>query len=148
MNGIARWFDAHKPVASRRTQLMCAALMWSIVGALMLTCGAWWALGAAGASALIVIPIAVAIGLLKARFVLRGSAHRIIRRILRHGDGKCLGGFLSWRFWIVVALMASTGRLLRMTAIPLSVVGALYTVVGVALVSASRSLWRAWMAIA
>lgn len=147
MNRIASWLEAHKPGASRRTHLMCAALMWSIVGAALLFFGAWWTLRSANAVAPLLLLIAAVIGLVKARLVLRRSADRISRRILSRGDGNCVGGFLSWRVWILVALMATTGRLLRMTPIPLPVVGVVYASVGVALVSASRSIWRIWMAV-
>ena len=146
--GINGWLEAHKPAASRRTHLMCAAMMWSIVGATLLVFGASWTLGSASAFSPVLLLMAAVIGVVKARLILRRSAHRISRRILHRGDGKCLGGFLSWRLWILVALMASTGRSLRMTLIPVSVVGVVYTSIGVALVAASRSIWRIRMAVA
>jgi len=91
-----------------------------------------------------VIALAVVVGALKARYILARSAHQIIDRILLRGDGHCFGGFLSWRTWGLVVVMAGTGRLLRAVLLPQLLVGTLYTAIGTALVLASWDLWRAW----
>lgn len=143
MNG---WFETHKPAASSRAHLMCAAMLWSITGTTLMIVGAWWTLRSVPTVAPFLLLLAAAIGVIKARLVLMRSADRIGNRILRRGDGKCLGGFLSWRLWILVALMATAGRLIRASSVPAYLVGVVYASVGIALVSASRSLWRFWMA--
>jgi len=142
MTGSIGWFDAHKPAASRGAHLLCAAMMWSIVGTALLGFGVYWTLGSAGVYSPWLLLAAAIVGLVKARLVLRRSADRIARRILHRGDGHCLGGFLSWRLWLLVAVMATAGRMLRMTSIPRWVIGVVYASVGVALLAGSRSIWR------
>lgn len=89
---------------------------------------------------------AVVLGLLKARFVLRRAARRTIQHITSRGDGRCLGGFLSWKTWLLVIAMIALGRLLRseLVPIPLAWIGLLYAAVGVAMIAGSIPLWIAW----
>jgi hypothetical protein len=124
---------------------MCAALMWVIVGGVLLAVGAKWTLQSGVAFAPLLLMAAAATGVVKAQLILRHTAHQIGSRILTRGDGKCLGGFLSWRFWMLVAVMAASGRVLRTMPIPIAIVGFVYTAVGVALISGSRITWRSWM---
>jgi hypothetical protein len=83
-------------------------------------------------------------GALKARFVLKRAAERIVRRIQARGDGRCLGGFVSVRSWLLVAGMMGAGYLLRHGLLPHNVVGLIYVAVGTALLLASAVIWRAW----
>ena len=139
---LARWLKTYKPAASRRSQLLCAALMWGIVGVALSTCGVWWSIQTEGLYAPLILTGALVAGLFKSIVVLKPSADRIGKRIMERGDGACLGGFLSWRLWVLVVLMSSTGSWLRSTGVPRSVLGFVYTAVGVALLTASWNLWR------
>ncbi len=133
-----------KPAARARTQLLLAALLWSLVGAGLATtggrwvlgAGAWWpaALGAAG----------VALGLAKGRLALEAAARRIAKRIARRGDGTCLGGFLSWKTWLLILTMMGLGATLRHSDLPRAVLGVAYVAIGVGLLWGSRLLWTAW----
>jgi len=83
------------------------------------------------------------LGMLKARYVLARSASKASRRIESRGDGKCLGGFFSARSWLLVALMAGSGRLLR-AFVARGIVGLVYLAVGVALMASSLVFWKAY----
>ena len=113
--------------------------MWTAVGSALAAFGAYWLLPD---RAWLLLP-AVALGLLKARFILRRAADATSGRIRERGDGRCIGGFLSVRSWLFVILMAVMGRLLRSAPIPRAVVGFLYVAVGVALLVACGRLWGA-----
>jgi len=136
------WVRAHKPAASSSWHLLLAAVMWSAVGTFLVSLGVRWLMHADAAVAWPVI--AVAAGALKARFVLRRSARRIIDRIRERGDGRCLGGFLSPKSWLLVFFMMASGRLLRSSPLPLSVLGAIYLMIGSALFLSSLYFWSAW----
>ena len=138
------WLEVHKPSGSARLHLLLAALMWSVVGAVLLVFGVLWVLGGQGRLALPLVAGAVALGLLKARFALDRAARRTVGRIRARGDGKCIGGFLSLRTWGLVLVMAGAGRLLRGGIVATVVVGFVYAAVGTALVMAARCLWQAW----
>jgi hypothetical protein len=136
------WLDAHKPAASRRTHLLLASCMWSVVGLLLLFFGARWLLAHRWGIAL--LPAAVLAGALKSRFVLDRTARRIGDRVLSRGDGRCIGGFLSVRSWTLVAAMMIAGRLLRGSPVSRTLVGLLYSAIGTALLLSSRHVWRRW----
>ncbi len=138
------WLQTHKPAASRRTHLLLAALLWSVVGTVLLGVGIWWSAPQSGGP--ILLPIAVLVGVLKGRFALGRAARRTIARIEARGDGRCIGGFFSVWTWMMIAAMSCTGQLLRTGSVPRIVVGLVYTAVGTALVLACRHLWHAWHA--
>ena len=138
--------DTLKPAASIRPHLLLAATMWSLVGLGLCVLGVRWTLSAAPGEVAWLLTAAAVAGILKARFVLDKAAGRIDSRIRARGDGRCLGGFLSLRSWLLVLFMAAGGRLLRGGVLPLSIIGPIYTAVGIALAVASRVLWRAYLA--
>jgi hypothetical protein len=142
-------FERWKPRAAGRTQLLLAGALWTVVGALLLFFGARWTLAAFdGRGGPLAIGLAIGVGLLKGRFLLDRTARRITDRIAARGDGRCIGGFLSWRSWLLVALMSGAGRLLRGGLLPHAVVGPLYTAIGAALLFSSRTAWQRWRATA
>ncbi|MHC4473940.1 MAG: hypothetical protein ACYTDY_10350 [Planctomycetota bacterium] len=112
-------------------------------GTLAVFGGIWLATGDTAGSPWLLVPAAI-LGLVKARFLLRPAADRVIERIRQRGDGRCAGGFLSPRTWLFVLLMAAAGRLLRSTPVPRAVIGFVYLAVGVALPIASVRIWGAW----
>ena len=82
-------------------------------------------------------------GSLKGRFVLRRLAERNAARVIRRGDGHCLGGFLSVKTWLLVAVMMASGILLRRSGVPHPILGVLYAAIGTALMAGSVPLWKA-----
>ncbi len=135
---LARW----KPAAPVWVHVLVAASLWTAVGTLLGVLGVTWALGAAAPGAAWILAGALAVGLAKGLFVLRRTAQKNLERILERGDGRCLGGFLSWRSWLLVGVMMVTGRLLRGGLLPRPTVGFVYAAVGMALLAGSSALWR------
>jgi len=136
--------DDFKPAASARTQLLLAALLWTVVGALLLFFGVRWALAADIPYTAIILLLAIIAGALKAEYVLAQAAQRAIERICARGDGRCIGGFLSTRTWLLVLLMMGLGYALRHGLATRAVVGVLYVAIGTALLLAARRFWTAW----
>ncbi len=136
------WLETYKPVASGRTHLLLAAALWSAVGTPLLVFGAVWAVSAH--LGVWLLPIAIGIGILKARFVLSRVAASMIDRIRTRGDDRCLGGFISVWSWFLVVAMMTAGRLLRGSPLPRMVIGLIYVAIGAALLLASRHIWKAW----
>ncbi len=123
------WFHTYKPAASAKWHLLLAAAMWNAVGAFLANLGIRWLTEAD--AALTWPAVAIVVGAIKARFVLRRSARRIIDRIRERGDGRCLGGFLSPKSWLLVLIMMTAGRWLRSGPLPLVASDALSIVVGI-----------------
>ena len=141
---MSEWQEAYKPAGSARLHVLLAAAMWTVVGGLLLFFGVRWVLPAETRYVPLWLALAVVGGCLKARFVLRRSAQSTIARIRSRGDGRCIGGFLSWRSWMLVALMAVGGRVLRQGLLPNAIVGLIYVLIGTALLLAAGQLWNAW----
>ncbi len=140
------WVERYKPAAAVRAHLVLAGLMWTVVGAALVGFGGRWLWQLPTPLAPWLAMLAVAIGIFKSRFVLDRAARRMVDRILEHGDGRCLGGFLSLRSWALVVVMAGGGRLLRGSHLARGLLGFLYLAVGTALLLSSRVAWRAWRA--
>jgi hypothetical protein len=133
-----------KPAAPARVHLLAAAALWTVVGVLLGAFGTRWLVTGAGRQAAWLLPLAAGLGVLKAVLVLRRTAARAAERIRQRGDGRCIGGFLSWRSWAFVLAMMVLGSTLRGGLLPRPVVGCVYVAVGVALFLGSVPLWKAW----
>jgi hypothetical protein len=137
--------DPYKPAAPAALHVLLAALTWTVVGCLLAFYGARWLSVGGNLTTCALAGIAAVGGLLKARYVLVPAAGRIVARIRERGDGRCIGGFLSWKTWCLVVVMALAGRFLRGGLLPEALVGFLYVAVGIALLRASFRLWRSWL---
>ena len=60
-----------------------------------------------------------------------------LARILPMEGKRCLFSFMSWKSYLVVALMASMGMLLRHSPIPKHLLSVVYLAIGLALVLSS-----------
>lgn len=129
-----------KPGARVRTHLKAAALIWSLVGVMLMVRGG---LFLHTAHALPLLAVAVVIGTLKSRFMLDRAARKNRDRILAKQDGDCIGGVYSARMWGLVAAMIFLGILLRTSGLPWGLVGTIYVAIGWALLLSSRIVWQA-----
>ena len=141
---FSAWFNAYKPAAMARSHAFLAASMWTVVGTVLTLVGVRWVISSSLPHAWLFVLVAVVAGVLKSRFVLERSAGRAMERIRGRGDGRCVGGFFSFRTWLFVVAMACLGRILRGGLLPPYLVGLLYIAVGIALVLACRKLWAGW----
>ena len=141
---MTSWLETYKPSASSRVQLWLAAAMWSFVGMGLFSVGGYWLLTPAEVKGWIIMLVAVVLGTGKSSLVLDRSADGIVDRIKLRGEGRCVGGFLSPRIWILVLGMMLLGRLLRTIGLPRPLLGLIYAAVGTGLLFSSRIIWRAW----
>ena len=130
--------------ASRRTHVMVAAMIWTIVGLGLLGFGLKWLIQSETSWLPLLVFGLLAIGFAKGFFVLRKTARRTIVRIMNRGDNRCLGGVFSWSTWVLVILMMVGGRLLRGSGLPLEILGCIYAGIGVALLVGSSVSWAAF----
>ncbi len=138
------WRERFKPAASMRTQVLLAAVLWTLAGSGLSIAGSAWTLAAVhGATVALVFLFALAVGWAKGNFVLSRTARRTLSRIEERGDGRCLGGFLSWGSWALVVVMILLGRTLRHSGLPAVVLGPLYVAIGIALLTGSTTFWQA-----
>lgn len=132
------------PLASRRTRLLLAALVWSGVGTGLLAAGLHWLLAASPRFASAGLASALAVGVAKGRLVLARRAEANARRIEGTPEHGAVLGFFAPSAWGLAAGMMAAGALLRRSALPRPWLGILYAAIGVALLSASVPAWRHW----
>ncbi len=130
-----------KPSAPARVHMILAGLLWSVVGTLLASFGAVWVWSSRLPHAVLWSIVAIGIGLIKSWLVLDRAAGRIVQRIEDRGDGRCVGGFLSVGTWLLIVLMAGSGRALRAWVLPPGIAGLLYLGIGIALAASSRVIW-------
>ncbi len=133
-----------KPGVSRQVRLFLAAAAWTAVGLGLMIAGTRWTLWSDSSLHPVLLVAAAAVGLTKAFIILKHTANRVIGRIQASGDDRCIGGFFSWRTWILVAIMIAAGTLLRRSHVSRGVVGLVDVAIGIALLAASTLPWRAW----
>jgi len=130
-----------KPGVARKVHVFSAALLWTLIGGLLLyrgvgylvQGGAFWP----GLPALVV-------GTLKSYFILDKSARSGLHRISNFSDNTCIGAVYSWKTWLVVLLMMAFGILVRNTSLPALLKGAVCIAIGWSLLYSSRLAWKKW----
>ena len=120
-----------------------AAGLWTAVGLGLSTLGFIWCFASRIPWPFVLAALGIVAGSLKGRFVLRRLAEKNAARVIRRGDGQCLGGFLSVKTWLLVAVMMTSGILLRRSGVPHPILGVLYSAIGTALLAGSIPLWKA-----
>ena len=138
---MTRWFMNLKPGVSPRTHLLCAALLWTIIGLFLIQRGIGYLMKD---QQLLLIFAAILLGWLKSRYVLDRSAERGVERIRHFADNTCIGAVYSWKTWMLVIAMMVLGLLVRNSTIPAYIVGVVCVTIGWALIRSSRFSWKAW----
>lgn len=132
-----------KPGASITSHLLLAALLWSIIGLLLIAFGCRFLFIT---SSYILLAIALVIGTAKSFLILDRVARMNSQRILQFSYNTCIGGVYSYKTWGLVIGMMLAGRLLRASSLPREIIGALYVAIGWGLFFSSRIVWQEWRA--
>ena len=147
----SRW-DRFTPRAGVRLQLVSAAALWLVGTSFLLLRGVLF-IEQPGPNAhfsYAIVPIAllaIALGAIKARYILLRYADKAVARIYRRGRA-CYFGFFAPTSWLFVAVMMGGGLWLRHSALVDYAWGrvalsTLYLAVGTGLALADRIFWRA-----
>jgi hypothetical protein len=146
------WWDRFTPRAGVRVQMFSAAVLWLVAVCFLIVRGVLFIEAPSSTShfSYWIVPIAlvaVAIGIIKARFILVRYANKAVARIRRRGHA-CYFGFFAPTSWLFVLVMMGGGMLLRQSALVDHAWGriflsTLYIAVGTALAIADRIFWIA-----
>ena len=131
-----------KPAVTRRVLLLLAGLVWIGVGGMLVSLAVGW-LRAPDA----LHPYLFAsLGTIAAVFIHHFGFLRVVDknldRILPMKGKRCVFAFMSWKSYLMVALMMTMGFALRHSPIPKPVLAVLYIGIGLALVLSSTRYLR------
>lgn len=130
---------------SRKTQLLLAATIWTVVGCGLLGVGLRWLLSSGSTWIWLLLIVGLIVGIAKGFLFLRKSALRTINRIQSRPEGANIIGMFSPATWVIIAVMITGGRYLRTSGLADELLGALYASVGIALIIGSVYSWRAFL---
>ena len=111
-----------------RAQLVAAAVVWLVGTAILLSRGVLYVVAPEeyerfGYGIVLIALVAIAIGIVKARFILIGYAAKAVTRIRTRGHA-CFFGLFAWSSWVFIIVMMGGGMLLRHSPLVDCVVGA------------------------
>jgi hypothetical protein len=126
-----------KPAVDKRVLLFLAGIMWIGVGTMLLFLSYSWLNAFHLHGSFVFEAIGVAAALVIHHFGFLKIVDKNLGRILPMEGKRCVFSFLSWKSYIMVAIMIALGVLLRHSPIPKPYLSVLYTAIGLALVLSS-----------
>ncbi len=111
----------------------------------MLLCLAFsWLAAGADVNRYLSIAAGVVLGFLIHRFGFSRIADKNLARILPFDEKKCVFSFISWKSYLIIAVMIALGQVLRRSPIPKPHLAILYTGIGSGLILSSIRYTRAF----
>ncbi|MEJ2165663.1 MAG: hypothetical protein P8X90_09050 [Desulfobacterales bacterium] len=129
--------DKIKPAVDKRVLLFLAGFMWLGVGTMLLALSYSWLDAFHRSGSFLFEGIGVAAALVIHHFGFLKIVDKNLGRILPMEGKRCVFSFLTWKSYIMVALMIAMGVMLRHSPIPKPYLAMLYTGIGLALVLSS-----------
>ena len=126
-----------KPAVNKSVLLFLAGFLWLGVGSMLLFISFSWlkAFHVHGSS--LFAGIGVAVALVVHHFGFLKIVDKNLGRILPMEGTKCVFSFMTWKSYIMVAVMIAMGALLRHSSIPKPYLAVVYIGIGLALVLSS-----------
>jgi hypothetical protein len=126
-----------KPAANKRVLLFLAGFIWFGVGTMLLFLSFSWLKAFQVHGSFLFGGIGVAVALVVHHFGFLKIVDKNLSRILPMEGTKCIFSFITWKSYIIVAVMVTLGALLRHSPIPKSYLSMLYIGIGLALILSS-----------
>ena len=126
-----------KPAVNKRVLLFLAGFMWFGVGTMLLFLSFSWLKAFQVHDSFLVGGMGVAVALVVHHFGFLKIVDKNLSRILPMEGTKCIFSFITWKSYIIVAVMVAMGALLRHSPIPKPYLSMLYIGIGLALILSS-----------
>jgi hypothetical protein len=126
-----------KPAVSKRVLLFLAGFMWLGVGTMLLFLSFSWLHAFRAHGSFLFTGIGVIVALVVHHFGFLKIVDKNLGRILPMEGTKCVFSFITWKSYIVVAVMVAMGALLRHSPIPKPYLSIVYIAIGLALLLSS-----------
>ena len=126
-----------KPAAGKRVRVFLAGFVWICAGVLLLSFSASWLDGFFANDSLKFTGAGIFLALVIHHFGFLKVVDKNLGRLLPVNEPKCIFSFISWKSYIIIAVMITMGFLLRHSPIPKPMLSVLYTGIGLALILSS-----------
>lgn len=129
--------DRFKPAVDKRVLLFLAGFLWICAGSMLLFLAYGWLRAPQSGNAFVFAVMGVIAALLIHHFGFLKIVDKNLGRILPMEGKRCIFSFMSWKSYLLVALMVALGVLLRHSPIPKPYLSSLYIGIGLSLVLSS-----------
>jgi hypothetical protein len=121
------------PRADKRVLVLLAGLMWCGVGVLLISYAITWLSLCTPQEQYLFYSIGFVAAMPIHHFGFLRIADKNLKRLLPLAEKRCLFSFMTWKSYIIVLVMVSTGIVLRHSSIPKRYLSILYNGIGLAL---------------
>lgn len=139
---MSKKIEKYTPAVNKRHLIYFAGLMWIGVGVMLDSLAAGWLIHYGKNSAYLFLVIGFVAALVIHHFGFLKVVDKNLGRISKMEGKRCAFSFMSWKSYILVAVMVTMGVLLRHSAIPKQYLAMLYIGIGTALLLSSIRYFR------
>ncbi len=140
---MSKKIDKIKPAVDKSALIFLSGFVWVVVGTMLLFLSYSWLNASQVNSSFLFAGVGVVAALVIHHFGFLKIVDKNLGRLLPMEGKKCVFSFMTWKSYIVVAIMASMGILLRHSPIPKIYLSVLYIAIGLSLILSSVRYLRA-----
>jgi len=134
--------ERFKPAVSKSFLLFLAGFMWIAVGIMLTSFATRWLIAYGKSLALLYAAVGLGLSLVIHHYGFLRIVDKNLGRISKMEGKRCAFSFITWRSYIIVAMMITMGIMLRHSAIPKQYLSILYIGIGMALILSSIRYFR------
>jgi len=134
--------ERYKPAVNKNFLLFLAGFMWIAVGIMLNSFACRWLIAYGKGQAFIFAATGLACSLVIHHYGFLRIVDKNLGRISKMEGKRCAFSFMTWKSYLIVAIMVSMGIMLRHSAIPKQYLSVLYTGIGMALILSSIRYFR------
>ena len=129
--------DKYRPAVDKRVLILLAGILWIGVGTLLLLYAYSWLKTSQSAGTFVCAGIGIAMALVIHHFAFLRIVDTNLQRILPMEGKKCIFSFMTWKSYILVAVMVTMGVLFRESSVPKHYLSVLFIGIGLSLILSS-----------
>jgi hypothetical protein len=134
---MSKKIDRIKPAVDKSALIFLSFFVWVVVGTMLLLLAYSWLKASRGNSPFLFAGVGVGAALVIHHFGFLKIVDKNLGRIMPMEGKKCVFSFMTWKSYIMVAVMVTMGALLRHSAIPKTYLSILYIGIGLSLILSS-----------
>ena len=142
---MSKRIDKIRPAVDKRALIFLSFLVWVVVGMMLLLYAYSWLKASQVNHSYIFAGLGFGAALVIHHFGFLKIVDKNLGRILPMEEKKCAFSFMTWKSYIIVAVMVTMGTVLRHSAIPKTYLSILYIGIGLSLILSSIRYLRVFL---